>query len=82
MRVMSVVFASILLAGCQMPEDQVVRAVNAAGMSDVQPGGIAWIGCSQGDDYGRKFTALDRSGNKVSGVVCGGLFKGATVRIN
>jgi hypothetical protein len=74
--------ACLLLAGCD--EDGAKHAIEAWGFSDVQLTGMPWYGCAQDDDdfYNTKFTAKSANGRAVSGVACGGIFKGWTVRIN
>jgi hypothetical protein len=80
-KIFAVAITAISLTGC-MGEDRAKRALDAAGMTDVRIEGKSWFGCSKGDVTSRNFTATTASGEKVSGQVCGGWFKGATVRID
>jgi hypothetical protein len=52
------------------------------GFTNVQTHGYAFWGCSKDDDFSTKFTATNTAGKQVSGVVCGGLLKGQTVRFD
>lgn len=70
-----------MLAGCApMADDTARRALEANGLKDVKLQGIALIGCDEKDFFRKKFTATTAAGKQVEGAVCGGFFKGATVR--
>jgi hypothetical protein len=78
-----ILFGAALLAtvGCSRPE-KAVQILRAHGYTQIQTHGVAWTGgCSKGDHFSTKFTALTPVGQPVSGVVCEGLLKGATIRI-
>jgi len=45
-------------------------------------GGYAFWGCGKEDEFKSKFNAISPKGEAVSGVVCGGFFKGYTVRFD
>jgi len=83
MKLLWVCLAIVILSGCiPMSDERATRAVQAAGMTDVQITGVPIWGCGEEDTVRAKFEAKDRSGNRVTGVVCGGIFKGATVRVD
>lgn len=77
----TIALAASVLAGCTQPETA-KRALEAQGFSDIQMKGYAFFGCGKDDLYSDKFTAKNAKGAPVSGVVCGGLLKGATVRFD
>ena len=83
---MKIILAAAIVAtltGCApMNADKARRAVEAVGVTDVQINGIAILGCGEKDMFRSKFTGKDSKGNPVSGAVCGGFFKGATVRFD
>lgn len=73
--------ATLFLAACG--EQDAKRAVEAYGFDSVTIGGTPWYGCGESDSffYNQRFTALNNKGKAVSGVVCGSVFKGYTVRV-
>ena len=83
---MKIVIAALLvlaLAGClPMSDERARRALEGSGITDIQIGGMAILGCGEKDTFRSKFTGKDSKGNAVSGSVCGGIFKGATVRFD
>lgn len=66
--------------------DGAVHAVESqmGHLKDVKATGYGWFACSMGENgelWRTKFEAINTNNNeKVRGVVCEGLFKGATVR--
>lgn len=68
-----------LLTACTA-EDEATRALRGAGYKDVQFTGYRVFGCGKGDSWHTGFEATGPSGVKVSGVVCSGFMKGATIR--
>lgn len=81
-----IVFISALCIGLcacfPMSEDRATRAVEASGMHDVKITGTLIFGCGKEDGIRASFEATNQAGQKVSGVVCGGIFKGSTVRVD
>lgn len=71
----------VTLIGCTSEKD-VYTATHALGLTDVEPGGHAWFACSDDDSFATKFTAKNDKGETVSGAVCSGFMKGATVRFD
>jgi hypothetical protein len=71
--------AILLLAACTSPEDA-RRALEAAGHTDIEITGYRFFGCGQEDLFRTGFEALGPRDARVTGVVCGGVFKGSTVR--
>lgn len=70
----------LLLSGCTNREDA-ERALTSEGYSNIHITGYAWFACSEDDRFHTAFTAVNRDGKQVSGVVCSGLFfKNATIR--
>jgi hypothetical protein len=59
------------------------QLLSAQGYSDVKIGTwtpLVMLKCSEDDVLQTPFTAVSPAGVEVSGVVCQGLFKGATIR--
>ena len=73
--------ALLMLVACTR-DNTAIRAVEAQGMTDVHTTGYRVFGCSEDDDFHTGFEAKDSRGRKVTGVVCSGWLKGATVRID
>jgi hypothetical protein len=71
----------IMLAGCTKA-DTSRRVLESAGYTDVQMDGYAVFGCSDEDTFHDAFSAKGTNGKIVSGVVCSGWFKGATIRVD
>ena len=71
---------ALVLSGCTSP-DNATKALEAYGYTDIQITGYDFFGCdSKDDDFHTGFTATE-NGHKVTGVVCAGLLKGQTIRI-
>lgn len=73
--------ASIFLAGCTN-SSEAQRALEGSGYTDVKIKGYAFFGCGQGDSFHTGFEAKGPTGRSVQGVVCSGVFKGATIRLD
>jgi len=80
MKRLLILAAALSLAGCSTPPGTARESVEAMGLHDIQVGGIDLLGCGKDDFVGRNFTAKNSEGRTVKGVVCTGMFKGATVR--
>ncbi len=77
-----IVLATIfLLAGCTQPE-KATRALEAAGYTQIDITGYNFFGCDEKDSFHTGFTAKGSTGAPIEGVVCGGFFKGATIRVD
>jgi len=72
---------ALALAACTSPST-VHSVLSAQGFTQITPQGYALFGCGQDDTFRTKFTAVSATGKPVTGVVCSGLFKGATVRFH
>lgn len=79
MKIIAILIAAACVAACSSSDDA-TRALNAAGFTDITTHGYAVFGCSDSDDFATKFEATSPSGKRVTGVVCSGVFKGATIR--
>jgi hypothetical protein len=77
------VLALLLLAACTRPE-KTQRVLEAQGLKDIEITGYRLFGCDSGkgsdDGWHTGFKATAPNGTKVTGVVCEGLLKGATIR--
>jgi hypothetical protein len=61
-------------------DDQVLRAPDANGFTDINIRGHGWFACSDSDQVARAFTATNSRGHRVDGAVCCGVLKACTVR--
>ena len=74
----------VCLPGCYAP-DAAQRALADAGYAQFEVSRaplLSFSRCSKGDDFEMWFTGVGPTGRKVSGAVCSGWFKGATVRLD
>ena len=55
------------------------HAVEQSGLTPVDVGGYRLMSCDSRDLYRTGFTALNARGERVSGTVCSGFFKGNTL---
>lgn len=74
--------AVLVLGGCGANPTTAERILSGQGMTNIEVGGYTFFGCSEDDWFRSTFTALDANGKRVNGVICGGFFKGYTVRYN
>lgn len=65
--------------GCSN-QDDAKRALNNAGYTNIKTTGHEFFSCGEDDFYSTGFKATNHLGKEISGVVCSGLFKGATIR--
>jgi chloramphenicol 3-O-phosphotransferase len=70
---------AFLLAGCTS-SDEAIRALSAAGYTNIQITGYQFLGCDEKDTFHTGFVARGANGQAIEGVVCSGIFKGATIR--
>ena len=70
-----------LVAGCS-DGPTAERVLRQNGYSKVGLHGWAAFSCGKDDTYATAFTAIAPGGQQVSGTVCSGLFKGATIRFD
>ncbi|RQR87684.1 MULTISPECIES: hypothetical protein [unclassified Burkholderia] len=73
--------ALAVLAGCT-DEPAARRALVASGFRDVKITGWQMFGCDKHDTFATGFEARGPTGQFVSGVVCSGWMKGATIRFD
>lgn len=62
--------------------DGAVRALEGAGYTNIKITGYRILGCSDDDTFHTGFTAKGSNGKPVSGVVCSGVLKGSTIRLD
>lgn len=75
---------AVLLTSCTQP-DRTVNLLKQQGYTEIktQPYNIGtFFACSEDDQFRTPFTAKSPNGSLVSGVVCSGILKGATIRFN
>lgn len=81
MRIIIGVLSVVVLAGCTA-SDEAVRALSGAGYAKIEVTGYRFFGCDEKDTFSTGFKAVGPTGQPVSGVVCSGLLKGATIRVD
>lgn len=79
MKKLMMVVAAIALAGCSDSETA-TKALDGAGYTAIRTDGFA-LGCGRDDQFSTGFKASGPTGKPVSGVVCSGWMKGATIRM-
>lgn len=62
--------------------DGATKALEGAGYTDIKITGYKFFGCGNDDTFHTGFNATGVNGKQVSGVVCGGLMKGSTIRVD
>ena len=72
----------LTLSACSMSNDRAIKALEGVGLTDIQLTGYSFFACSEDDTFNQGFRAKNAKGDPVEGAVCGGWFKGATVRFD
>jgi hypothetical protein len=75
------VVCSALLSGCTS-EPEAERALSGAGYNNITMTGYRFFLCDERDSWSTGFKATGPSGQRVTGAVCSGVMKGATVRLD
>lgn len=78
MKKMFSILMIICLVGCSDPKTA-IKVLENEGFDKAAIGGHVFFACAQGDIYSTEFVGY-KNGRKIHGVVCSGLFKGATIR--
>lgn len=82
MKRLAILAALLALTGCR-DEETARRVLHANGFHDiVLPKESRWFGCGRDDAYLTPFRAVSTGGQPVTGVVCSGWGKGATIRFD
>lgn len=72
---------TMALAGCT-DTNGAKQALAQAGYTNVEITGYTFWGCSDRDTFHTGFKATGPNGHPVKGVVCSGIFKGKTIRLD
>jgi hypothetical protein len=75
---------SIVLTGCS-DAPKTISVLSSQGYTDIDVLGFTWrsaVACSEDDQFRTSFTATSPAGKLVSGTVCSGWLKGATIRFD
>jgi hypothetical protein len=83
-RIIAISICAVLLTSCTQP-DRTVRILEDQGYTNIQTqpfGPVQLFQCSEDDTFRTPFTAESSTGRQVTGVVCAGILKGATVRFD
>lgn len=73
--------ALLTLTACS-DADTARRILESNGYTVIEVGGYAMWHCSEDDTFATSFVALSPSGQRVTGAVCSGWFKGGTIRFD
>lgn len=80
-RFLAILLVASLCAACS-DADGAKRALQDAGMDQIQTEGWSPFGCDENDTFHTRFSAVNHNGRKVTGIVCRGWLKGSTVRFD
>lgn len=73
---------ALSVAACGTRSESAEQLLNQQGYTDVETTGYNMFSCSEDDNFKTGFTATAPNGERVSGTVCEGLWKGKTVRFD
>lgn len=71
----------ITLVGCTN-SSTAERVLVGAGYKNVTLTGYRFFGCGEDDLFHDGFEATGPTGQRITGVVCGGILKGSTIRLD
>lgn len=77
---LKILLCLLILSSCTS-EEHVKKYAEMYGWESYKIQGYSLWGCSKDDIWHTKFTAI-KNGKKISGVVCKGLLKGSTLRLD
>lgn len=82
--ILSVISLIILLIFCAFhtQPDKATKLLTDAGYTKIEITGTRFFMCSSDDDFATGFKAESSKGKKLSGAVCSGILKGATIRFD
>jgi hypothetical protein len=64
-------------------EDSAEKVLRDAGYHPIEVGGYGFLKCGNGDQYATKFKAYNNDKTRiVTGVICQGVLKGKTIRLD
>jgi hypothetical protein len=67
------------LMSCSQGKASLQHIADSEGLQNFHTSGYSWFSCSEDDTFSTGFTAT-KNGKPVRGVMCGGWFKGTTIR--
>lgn len=79
MKVLGLLFAALLLTGCTS-SDHATKVLTDQGYTHIEITGWKPYACDKNDTFSTGFRAISPGGREVSGVVCEGILKDATIR--
>jgi hypothetical protein len=80
-RLLLITLVAVLLTACSDAQGA-RKALEVQGFKDIQITGYRFFGCGQDDTFKTGFRAVGQNGAIVTGAVCQGWLKGATVRLD
>lgn len=81
MKRLALIAALVTLAACT-DEPKALRVLQSNGYTDIKLTGYDPFGCDKHDNFATGFQARSPNGQFVTGVVCSGWMKGATIRFD
>jgi len=81
MKFVFLVFMAVMMSACSRP-DTAREVLHSNGYTNINMNGWSLFGCDEKDSFVDSFEATSPNGTRVKGVVCGGVFKGSTIRFN
>lgn len=72
--------ALLFLSACTQEPEKIKGILTADGYTNVTVGGYAVWSCGEKDTFANTFVG-DKNGMRVKGVVCGGVLKNNTIRV-
>lgn len=84
LKILIACFAVAVIVHCTGCTDssKAKKVLRSQGFTQIELTGYRWLGCSKDDAFHTGFTARSVNGQEVSGVVCSGFLKSATVRFD
>ena len=76
------VYLLLILSGSCCKPEEAKALLESQGFTQVEITGYRWLMCSEDDAFSDGFVAISAAGQRVSGAVCRGFFKGSTIRFD
>lgn len=73
---------ALAVASCGVNPEKAEKVLRSSGVQNPVIDGYAWFGCDEKDSFASNWHGIGNDGKPVSGVICGGIFKGYTVRFD
>lgn len=81
-KILALTAIALVVASCGVDPDKAIRTLKSSGIQNPVIDGYAWFGCDEKDTFASNWHGTGADGKPVSGVICGGMLKGYTVRFD